>query len=182
MPTQRLPRLPSTNSPAASQSHSSRMPGLRARAFALQSFAGHRDVVTALAFRDGSHQLFSASFDRTVKMWSLDDRAYMDTLFGHQAEVLCLDALRAERALTGGSDRTVRLWKVPEESQLVFRCEGRGGRQARVRGAGGGDLQGWRRGFVRWRGFVVLVERICGVSGGSLCGRERGFGGPVEGI
>jgi ribosomal RNA-processing protein 9 len=55
-------------------------------------------------------------------MWSLDDRAYMDTLFGHQAEVLSLDVLRSERALTGGSDRSLRVWKVPEESQLVFRC------------------------------------------------------------
>ncbi|KAG1675461.1 hypothetical protein FOA52_001760 [Chlamydomonas sp. UWO 241] len=88
----------------------------------LQSFPGHRDVISALAFRDASHQLFSASYDRTVKMWSLDDRAYMDTLFGHQAEVLSLDVLRAERALTGGSDRSLRVWKVPEESQLVFRA------------------------------------------------------------
>ncbi len=50
----------------------------------IQSFPGHRDTISALAFQDGTHQLFSASYDRTVKMWSLDDRAYMDTLFGHQ--------------------------------------------------------------------------------------------------
>lgn len=47
----------------------------------------HRDAVTCLVFREGSHQLYSGSLDRTVKLWSLDDRAYMDTLFGHQAEV-----------------------------------------------------------------------------------------------
>jgi ribosomal RNA-processing protein 9 len=50
----------------------------------LQSYPGHRDVISALAFREGTHQLFSGSYDRTVKMWSLDDKAYMDTLFGHQ--------------------------------------------------------------------------------------------------
>lgn len=60
--------------------------------------APRRDAVTCLAFKEGSHQLFSGSLDRTVKLWSLDDRAYMDTLFGHQAEVSacmvarCLDA------------------------------------------------------------------------------------------
>lgn len=47
--------------------------------------------------------------------------AYVDTLFGHQAEVLALDALRAERALSCGADRTCRVWKIAEESQLVFR-------------------------------------------------------------
>ena len=30
--------------------------------------------------------------------------------------------LRAERAVTGGNDRTCRVWKIPEESQLVFRA------------------------------------------------------------
>jgi ribosomal RNA-processing protein 9 len=49
--------------------------------------ASHRDAITALSFREGTHTLFSGSADRTVKLWSLDDRAYMDTLFGHQAEV-----------------------------------------------------------------------------------------------
>ena len=97
---------------------------------------------------------------------SLDDRAYVDTLFGHQSEVgsaplvsgsvprsmavqallssrpstllgstqgqapgdwcfpqvLAVDALRAERVLTSGQDHTCRVWKVPEESQLIFRC------------------------------------------------------------
>ena len=33
---------------------------------------------------DGTHTLMSCSSDRTVKLWSLDDRAYMDTLYGHQ--------------------------------------------------------------------------------------------------
>ncbi|GFH22687.1 uncharacterized protein HaLaN_20193 [Haematococcus lacustris] len=54
----------------------------------LQAFPGHRDSITALAWREGSHTLASGSADRTVKLWSMDDRAYMDTLFGHQAELV----------------------------------------------------------------------------------------------
>ena len=59
-----------------------------------QGFPGHKDVVSGLAFREGTHELYSAGFDRTVKLWSLDDRAYVDSLFGHQAEVLAIDLLR----------------------------------------------------------------------------------------
>ena len=51
----------------------------------IAAFPGHRGAVTGLAFRDGSLELYSASHDRTVKVWSLNDMAYVDTLFGHQA-------------------------------------------------------------------------------------------------
>ena len=53
----------------------------------LQAFPGHKDAVSGLAFREGTHELFSASFDRSIKLWSVDDKAYVDSLFGHQSEV-----------------------------------------------------------------------------------------------
>jgi ribosomal RNA-processing protein 9 len=41
--------------------------------------------------------------------------------FGHQDSITGIDSLVRERAITaGGNDRTVRVWKVIEESQLVF--------------------------------------------------------------
>jgi len=45
----------------------------------------------------------------------------VDTLFGHQAEIYSVDALRQERVVTCGHDHTCRVWKVQEESHLVFR-------------------------------------------------------------
>lgn len=33
-----------------------------------------------LAFRRGTHQLFSCSHDRTAKIWNLDEMAYVETL------------------------------------------------------------------------------------------------------
>lgn len=86
-----------------------------------RSFPGHKDAVTALCFRQGTYQLYSGSLDRSIKIWDVADWSYVDTLFGHQAEVLAVDALRAERVVSCGADRTCRVWKIPEESQLVFR-------------------------------------------------------------
>ncbi|KAL3139189.1 hypothetical protein ABBQ32_005966 [Trebouxia sp. C0010 RCD-2024] len=85
---------------------------------------GHKDIITGLAFRDGTHQLFSCGADRAVKIWSLDDMAYVDTLFGHQSEVLAIDVLRQERVVSSGHDHTCRVWKIAEESQLIFRAYG----------------------------------------------------------
>ncbi|KAM1765611.1 hypothetical protein ACFX11_004719 [Malus domestica] len=86
------------------------------------AFPGHRGPVSCLTFRQGSSELFSGSYDRTVKIWNVEDRAYINTLFGHQGEVLSIDCLRKERVLTVGHDRSLQLFKVPEESRLVFRA------------------------------------------------------------
>ncbi|KAK8110530.1 component of the u3 snoRNP complex [Apiospora kogelbergensis] len=94
----------------------------------LRVFTHHRDAVTGLAFRRGTNQLYTASKDRTVKVWSLEDGppfAYVETLYGHADEVVDIAALSQERCVTvGARDRTARLWKVVEESQLVFRGGG----------------------------------------------------------
>lgn len=96
----------------------------------LKVFTHHRSAVTSLSFRRGTHQLFSASADRTVKIWSADELAYVETLFGHQDSVLSvaggLEGKGGQEICVsvGGRDRTARLWKVVEESQLVFRGGG----------------------------------------------------------
>ncbi|XP_078059209.1 U3 small nucleolar RNA-interacting protein 2 isoform X2 [Mustelus asterias] len=87
----------------------------------LYTFKGHKDAVSGLSFRKGTHQLYSASHDRSVKVWNVDQNAYVETLFGHQDAITGLDSLSRERCVTaGGRDRTVRVWKIVEEAQLVF--------------------------------------------------------------
>lgn len=99
----------------------------------IKVFTQHRDAVTSLAFRGKTGQLFSGSKDRTVKIWSCTGSGegaqvtYVDTLFGHQDEVVDVAAVGGtqERCVSvGARDRTARLWKVVEESQLVFRGGG----------------------------------------------------------
>lgn len=81
-------------------------------------------------FRHGTTQVFTSSYDRTVKQFDLAALTYIDTLFGHQDTILDLDCLKSETALTaGGRDKSLRFWKVAEESQLVFR----GGGTSRMR-------------------------------------------------
>ncbi len=64
---------------------------------------------------------------------------YVETLFGHQDHVLALDALRGDTCVSvGGRDKTVRYWKIVDETQLVFR----GGGRSRVREVLEGGLRG----------------------------------------
>lgn len=46
---------------------------------------------------------------------------FVETLFGHQDRITAIDSGLRERAITaGGRDGSVRIWKIIEESQLVF--------------------------------------------------------------
>ncbi|WVZ59922.1 hypothetical protein U9M48_010004 [Paspalum notatum var. saurae] len=88
----------------------------------VQAFSGHRGPISCLAFGLDSSELFSGSFDRSIMQWNAEDRTYMSCLYGHQNEILTMDALSKDRVLTVARDRTMHLWKIPEESQLVFRA------------------------------------------------------------
>lgn len=93
----------------------------------LRVFKQHRDAVNGLVFRRGTNQLYSCSSDRTIKLWSLDELSYVETLFGHQDTVVGIAALGQERCVTiGARDKTARLWKIVDETQLVFRGGGEG--------------------------------------------------------
>ncbi|KAJ0419959.1 WD40-repeat-containing domain protein [Aspergillus carlsbadensis] len=96
----------------------------------VQTFSQHRDSVSGLAFArhistmSSGEQLFSGSFDRTIKTWSISSagHAYVETLFGHQDNVTSLAAMTIDQCISvGARDRTARLWKVVEEAQLIFR-------------------------------------------------------------
>ena len=98
-------------------------------------------VLQNVAFRKGTNQLYSGSFDRTVKVYDLSTSVmgYVETLFGHQDHISGLDALRGETCVTVGSrDKTLRYWKIVEETQIVLR----GGGRSRIREVLEGGLLG----------------------------------------
>ena len=84
-------------------------------------FKGHKSAVTCVKFRTNSLQLFSGSEDRCIRHYSLDELAYVETLYGHQAAVMSIDCYRQERPISIGRDRTMRAWKIAEDSHLIYR-------------------------------------------------------------
>lgn len=56
-----------------------------------------------------------------VKILGKNFTTFQHFRFGHQYPITSIDALYKERALTsGGVDRTLRVWKIVDESQLVY--------------------------------------------------------------
>ncbi|KAI9695760.1 MAG: pre-rRNA processing protein [Bogoriella megaspora] len=154
----------------------------------IKSFSDHRSSVLSLSFRvslnpsqssskprgaitGSANQLFSAAADRTIKLFDLDALAYVETLFGHQDEVVDVAGCAGEMCVSVGSrDRTARWWKVVEESQLVFRGGGVAKKSKSKRRREGVEEEGWEG--VQEEGFaegsidrVALVDEETFVTG-----------------
>merc|ERR1711862_575649 len=63
---------------------------------------------------------YTASWDKSLRLWDLRMLRSLDTLFGHVAGINCMDAFYQGRPVTGGADKTVRLWKVEKETHLMY--------------------------------------------------------------
>jgi len=75
----------------------------------IHEFAGHGDVVLAIAFRPDGGQLASASFDQTVRFWDLGEGRPAGIFRGHSDFVCTLAYTPDGQAVySAGKDRTIK--------------------------------------------------------------------------
>jgi len=86
------------------------------------SLKGHTGTITAVRAEpsSGFSQIFTASSDKTLRIWSLSMRSFVDWQFGHTSGVTCMDVLVNDRPITGGEDGTIRAWKVAAGTHFLY--------------------------------------------------------------
>lgn len=80
----------------------------------------HQAAITSICLNPDSQELYTGSWDKTVRIWNLQTHRYVDALFGHSDQVNDIDILTNCRPVTCGSDRTMRTWKVQNDTHLLF--------------------------------------------------------------
>lgn len=82
-----------------------------------------RAAVNALAFRRNSDQVYAACADLRIRTFSVAQRAQLETLYGHQDNIVDISALGRETCVSVGlRDKTAMYWKIAEELRLTFRA------------------------------------------------------------
>ena len=75
--------------------------------------SGHTRPVWSIAFSPDSALLASGSFDRTVRLWSVDTGELLDVFIGHKSDTFTVAFSPDGQTLaSGGWDGTVRLWDI----------------------------------------------------------------------
>lgn len=76
------------------------------------SIEAHHDCITALAV--GGGYLFSASFDKTIKLWSLQDFSLVQTLKGHEHKIMAMVVIDGAQpiCISGDSLSGIFVWHI----------------------------------------------------------------------
>jgi len=78
----------------------------------IKTFPGHTNVVTSLAITKDQQYLFSASEDKTVKMWDISKGKLVKTFTGHEDSVSLVFVAEDQQHIFSISKTTVKMWQI----------------------------------------------------------------------
>ncbi len=89
----------------------------------LFTLPGHESTVTQIQFSPDGRILASASWDKTIKLWRMEDKSLIATLKGHQDGIQSIAFGWDKKGYvlaSGSEDKTIKLWSIiDEQTELI---------------------------------------------------------------
>ncbi|KAM6544165.1 hypothetical protein CsatB_008612 [Cannabis sativa] len=79
----------------------------------------HSDAISCLSLSDDKALLYSASWDRTLKVWRIDNSKCLESINAHDDAVNAVVATVEGLVFTGAADGTVKVWKREQRGKLT---------------------------------------------------------------
>jgi guanine nucleotide-binding protein subunit beta-2-like 1 protein len=90
-------------------------------AVAKRSLHGHNHFVQDVVISTDGEFAISASWDKTLRLWNLNDGTTSKRFIGHKGDVLSVSFSADNRQIVSGSrDKSIILWNTLGESKFVF--------------------------------------------------------------
>ena len=111
---------PSQSSGADSEDKTTKLYYVNKTGAEILTFTGHTDSVTSVSFSSDGKTLASGSYDKTIKLWSLETIAEIRTLSGHTEAVSSVSFSSNGKTLVSSSgDKTIKLWNVETIAEIL---------------------------------------------------------------
>jgi WD40 repeat protein len=89
----------------------------------LMTMSGHEEDIRKIAYLPGGERIVTCSFDKTVRIWDVENGEQEGTTMEHEGWVDGLAVTRdGKRILSGGEDKRIRVWDV-ETHELIEEWE-----------------------------------------------------------
>jgi ribosomal RNA-processing protein 9 len=84
------------------------------------TLSGHQLAVTGVVVDHDSTTAYTSSLDKSLKVWDIRKNRCLDKLYGHVTGINSLDLAAKSRPVTGGTDKSVRVWKIDQGKHILF--------------------------------------------------------------
>jgi len=88
--------------------------------YQLGSLTGHTENINAIIITPDETRAISASNDRTLKVWDIDNRTELFTLSGHKGRITSVALLPdGKRVISASADGTLKIWSIEEKGEAL---------------------------------------------------------------
>ncbi|MEM7760538.1 MAG: hypothetical protein AAF298_20765, partial [Cyanobacteria bacterium P01_A01_bin.40] len=86
----------------------------------INSWKAHDDTISEIKYSPDGKYIASASWDKTIKLWSVATEKLIATLQGHQEGInSIIFSPDSQYLISGSEDKTIKLWDIINEPKLV---------------------------------------------------------------